>query len=106
MWNSCIEEKTIFATVNHGQLAKLSNAGHAASRKRHSQRHVLAACRRHAIPLQVGGVGDALLGSLLPLGVCRLVLTGTDTDLMYTAAQGRVRDLDRWNRERQEVGTP
>jgi hypothetical protein len=34
------------------------------------------------------------------------MLTGTDTDLLYTAAQGRVRDLDRWNRELQEVGTP
>jgi 2-keto-3-deoxy-L-rhamnonate aldolase RhmA len=67
---------------------------------------VAAACRRHDVPLQVGGVGDAQLRSLLPLGVCRLMLTGTDTDLLYTAAQGRVRELDRWNRrEPQEVGT-
>jgi hypothetical protein len=34
------------------------------------------------------------------------MLTGTDTDLLYAAAQGRVRELDRWNRERQEVGAP
>ena len=67
---------------------------------------VATACRSHDIPLQVGGVGDALLESLLPLGACRLVLTGTDTDLLYTAAQGRVRELDQWNRELQKVATP
>jgi len=66
---------------------------------------VASACRRHDIPLQVGGVGDAQLRSLLPLGVCRLVLTGTDIDLLYAAAEGRARELDRWNRELQEIGT-
>jgi 2-keto-3-deoxy-L-rhamnonate aldolase RhmA len=86
------------------ELGVPGDYGHPAFR--HAVETVATACRRHDIPLQVGGVGDALLESLLPLGVCRLMLTGTDTDLLYTAAQGRVRELDRWNRERREVGTP
>jgi 2-keto-3-deoxy-L-rhamnonate aldolase RhmA len=78
--------------------------GHPAFRR--AVETVATACRRHDLPLQVGGVGDLrLLESLLPLGVCRLLLTGTDTDLLHTAAQRRVRELDQWSRDLQEART-
>ena len=48
------------------------------------------ACARNDRLLMVGGIADlALLGSLIPLGVCSLYLTGTDSDLLYAAAQTR-----------------
>jgi 2-keto-3-deoxy-L-rhamnonate aldolase RhmA len=46
------------------------------------------ACRRHGKLLMVGGIGDqAVYDALVPLGVCPLVLTGTDTALLYRAAK-------------------
>ena len=46
------------------------------------------ACRRHGKLLMVGGVGDGkVYRSLLPLGVCPLVMTGTDAALLHRAAQ-------------------
>jgi 2-keto-3-deoxy-L-rhamnonate aldolase RhmA len=46
------------------------------------------ACRRHGKLLMLGGIGDqALVADLVPLGVCPLVLTGTDTALLYQAAR-------------------
>ncbi|MDX8032633.1 aldolase/citrate lyase family protein [Lentzea sp. BCCO 10_0856] len=51
---------------------------------------VAQACREHGKLLQLGGVGDLqLLKSLLPLGVCPLFMTGTDTDLLYAGASAR-----------------
>jgi 2-keto-3-deoxy-L-rhamnonate aldolase RhmA len=45
------------------------------------------ACLEHGKLLMVGGVGDgAVYRSLLPLGVCPLVLTGMDSALLYRAA--------------------
>jgi 2-keto-3-deoxy-L-rhamnonate aldolase RhmA len=47
-----------------------------------------AACRRHGKLLMLGGIGDqTIVADLVPLGVCPLVLTGTDTALLYQAAQ-------------------
>jgi 2-keto-3-deoxy-L-rhamnonate aldolase RhmA len=86
------------------ELGIAGEYGHPAFRQ--AVETVAAACRRHDIPLQVGGVGDLpLLESLLPLGVCRLMLTGTDADLLYTAAQRRVRELCQWSRDLQEMET-
>lgn len=49
---------------------------------------VAEACRRHGKLLMLGGIGDpTLYHSLAPLGVCPLVLTGTDTALLYQAAK-------------------
>ncbi len=46
------------------------------------------ACRRHDKLMVLGGVGDrAVLDSLLPLGVCALRITGTDSALLFSAAQ-------------------
>jgi 2-keto-3-deoxy-L-rhamnonate aldolase RhmA len=50
---------------------------------------VAEACRRHGKLLMVGGIGDqAAYDALVPLGVCPLVLTGTDSALLYQAAKG------------------
>ncbi|MFI6096469.1 HpcH/HpaI aldolase/citrate lyase family protein [Lentzea sp. NPDC051213] len=51
---------------------------------------VAESCRAHGKLLQLGGVGDLeLLKSLLPLGVCPLFMTGTDTDLLYSGTSAR-----------------
>jgi 2-keto-3-deoxy-L-rhamnonate aldolase RhmA len=45
------------------------------------------ACRRHRKLLMVGGIRDvSIYESLVPLGICPLVLTGMDTMLLYKAA--------------------
>jgi 2-keto-3-deoxy-L-rhamnonate aldolase RhmA len=60
---------------------------------------VAAACRRHGKLLMVGGIADlAILDDLIPLGVCPLYLTGTDTELLYTAASARAGTYIRWHR--------
>ena len=48
---------------------------------------VAEACRRHRKLLMVAGIRDqSTYESLVPLGVCPLVLTGMDTMLLYQAA--------------------
>ena len=52
---------------------------------------VARACRKHDKLLMVGGVGDAAVyRSLVPLGVCPLVLTGTDSALLFRGAAAAV----------------
>lgn len=47
-------------------------------------------CRAHGKLLQLGGIGDLeLLKTLVPLGVCPLYLTGSDTDLLHSGAAAR-----------------
>jgi 2-keto-3-deoxy-L-rhamnonate aldolase RhmA len=47
-----------------------------------------SACQRHGKLLQVGGIADEkTFKKLLPLGVCPLVMTGTDAALLYRGAQ-------------------
>jgi 2-keto-3-deoxy-L-rhamnonate aldolase RhmA len=49
------------------------------------------ACRSHGKLLMVGGIGDPeLLHSLRPLGVCPLVMTGTDSAHLYQGAKASV----------------
>lgn len=51
---------------------------------------VATACSQHGKLLMVGGISDhALLERFDHLGVCPLRLTGTDTDMLFTAAAGR-----------------
>ncbi|MEW1776916.1 aldolase/citrate lyase family protein [Streptomyces sp. NPDC086777] len=46
------------------------------------------ACRRHGKLMVLGGIDDrAILDPLLPLGVCALRITGTDTALLFSAAK-------------------
>ncbi|MGI5499336.1 HpcH/HpaI aldolase family protein [Lentzea sp. CA-135723] len=48
------------------------------------------ACRTHGKLLQLGGIGDlGLMKDLLPLGVCPLFMTGTDTELLHSGASTR-----------------
>jgi 2-keto-3-deoxy-L-rhamnonate aldolase RhmA len=52
------------------------------------------ACRRHGKLLMLGGIGDpSVLASMSALGACPLLLTGMDTDLLFTAARSRVEAL-------------
>ncbi len=56
------------------------------------------ACRRHGKLLMVGGVADlTILAGLMPLGVCSLHLTGTDTDLLYSGAQAGATTFAAWH---------
>ncbi len=57
------------------------------------------ACRRHGKLLMVGGIADlAILDDLVPLGVCPLQLTGTDTDLLFAGASARAEKFAHWLR--------
>jgi len=51
------------------------------------------ACRKHGKLLMVGGVGGDIYQSLVPLGVCPLIMTGTDSALLYRAAEAAVLDV-------------
>jgi 2-keto-3-deoxy-L-rhamnonate aldolase RhmA len=51
---------------------------------------VAKACANHGKLFMLGGISDPdLYSSLAQLGVCPLVVTGMDTDLMYGAVQSR-----------------
>jgi 2-keto-3-deoxy-L-rhamnonate aldolase RhmA len=59
---------------------------------------VAQACRRHDKLLMVGGVADlATLASFVALGVCSLVLTGMDTDLLFAEAEARALKFAAWH---------
>jgi 2-keto-3-deoxy-L-rhamnonate aldolase RhmA len=59
---------------------------------------VADACRRHDKLFMLAGIGDlSIVGPLADLGACPLVLTGTDTDLLYAAAEARVATIDAWH---------
>jgi 2-keto-3-deoxy-L-rhamnonate aldolase RhmA len=63
-----------------------------------------AACQRHGKLLMVGGIADLdIMDDLMPLGVCPLMLAGTDTDLLFGAAAERAGKYARWRR-REPVG--
>jgi 2-keto-3-deoxy-L-rhamnonate aldolase RhmA len=48
---------------------------------------VADACRRHGKLMVLGGINDrSILDALVPLGVCPLRITGTDTALLFEAA--------------------
>jgi 2-keto-3-deoxy-L-rhamnonate aldolase RhmA len=56
------------------------------------------ACRREGTLLMLGGIADlAVLDDLMPLGVCPLFLTGTDTDLLFAGAAARAETFARWH---------
>jgi 2-keto-3-deoxy-L-rhamnonate aldolase RhmA len=55
---------------------------------------VAEACRRDGKLLMLGGVGDpSVMDSLSGLGVCPLVLTGMDNELLFASALARVESL-------------
>ncbi|WP_168197237.1 HpcH/HpaI aldolase family protein [Kribbella sp. ALI-6-A] len=60
---------------------------------------VAEACRRHGKLLMLGGISDVtILDTLMPLGICPLQLTGTDSDILYSGAQSRVERISTWFR--------
>jgi 2-keto-3-deoxy-L-rhamnonate aldolase RhmA len=55
------------------------------------------ACREHGKLLMLGGISDlSLLDSLVPLGVCPLIQTGSDTDLLFAEAKARADKFATW----------
>jgi 2-keto-3-deoxy-L-rhamnonate aldolase RhmA len=59
---------------------------------------VAEASRRHGKPFMLGGVGDlALLEQYVALGVSPLLLTGIDSDLLFSAASTRADALRSWH---------
>ena len=59
-----------------------------------------AACREHGKLLMLGGIADpAVLRPLLALGACPLILTGTDTELLYAGAATRAERYATWWRD-------
>jgi 2-keto-3-deoxy-L-rhamnonate aldolase RhmA len=62
---------------------------------------VADACRRHDKLFMLAGIADlSIFGPLADLGACPLVLTGTDTDLLFAAARSRVASIDAWHSAR------
>lgn len=58
---------------------------------------VAQACREHGKLLMLGGITDfAVLDQLMPLGVCPLLLTGIDTDVLFAGAATRVERFATW----------
>jgi 2-keto-3-deoxy-L-rhamnonate aldolase RhmA len=57
-----------------------------------------SACNRHGKLLMLGGIGDlSLVADLVPLGIAPLQLTGTDTDMLFSAAEARARRFVDWH---------
>jgi 2-keto-3-deoxy-L-rhamnonate aldolase RhmA len=55
---------------------------------------VAKACANHGKLFMLGGVADPVVyASLAQLGVCPLVVTGMDTDLLYSAVQSRAESV-------------
>ncbi len=59
---------------------------------------VAEACKRHDKLFMLGGISDlAILKSLRPLGIAPLYQTGTDTDMLFFAAEQRSKRLLEWH---------
>ncbi len=59
---------------------------------------VAAACKRHDKLFMLGGISDlAIVKSLLPIGIAPLYQTGTDTDMLFSAAEQRTKRLLEWH---------
>jgi 2-keto-3-deoxy-L-rhamnonate aldolase RhmA len=58
---------------------------------------VAQACKAHNKLLMLGGISDLkVLDSLIPLGVCPLLLSGVDTDLLFNGAEARADKFVTW----------
>jgi len=59
---------------------------------------IAAACRRHDKVCVIGGISDLkVLADFAVCGVAPMMMSGSDTDLLYSAAQARVEALQRWH---------
>lgn len=63
---------------------------------------VADACKKHDKLFMLGGLGDlAIVKELLPLGIAPLYQTGTDTDMLFSAADQRKLRLMEWHNANQ-----
>ena len=55
---------------------------------------------KHRLGIDTGGTFTdlAILDDLVSLGVCPLQLAGTDTELLFTAAEARAGKFTQWRR--------
>lgn len=61
---------------------------------------VAQACNHHGKLLMVGGISDLeIIKGLMPLGIAPLFFTGTDTDMLYSAAEQRSHRMSEWHRQ-------
>jgi 2-keto-3-deoxy-L-rhamnonate aldolase RhmA len=61
--------------------------------------HVIRAAAAHDKPVMIGGIADLdLLGTYIADRACPLFMTGTDADLLYTAAAARRQRFADWHR--------
>lgn len=61
---------------------------------------VASACRRHGKLCILGGVSDlGIVAGLMPLGVAPMMMSGSDIELLFSAANSRVEALGRWHAE-------
>ncbi len=59
---------------------------------------VASACRRHGKLCILGGVSDlGIVAGLMPLGVAPMMMSGSDIDLLFSAAGSRIEALGRWH---------
>ena len=61
---------------------------------------VAEACKHHSKLCMLGGISNLdIVKDLMPLGIAPLFLTGTDTDMLYSAAEQRSRRITEWHRQ-------
>jgi 2-keto-3-deoxy-L-rhamnonate aldolase RhmA len=79
--------------------AELGSPGDFHSRQfRDAIAQVAAASRRHGKICVVGGVADLkIIEELLPVGVAPMMMTGSDIELLFSAARLRIEALERWH---------
>jgi 2-keto-3-deoxy-L-rhamnonate aldolase RhmA len=65
---------------------------------------VASACRRHDKLCVIGGVSDLkAVADFIALGVSPLMMSGSDLELLFTAARARIETLERWHAGLTEV---
>jgi 2-keto-3-deoxy-L-rhamnonate aldolase RhmA len=68
------------------------------SQFRDAVEQVASACRRHGKICVIGGVSDLkIIEDLFSIGVAPMMMTGSDTELLFSAARLRIEALDRWH---------
>lgn len=79
--------------------AELGAPGDFHSRQfRDAVERVAAACRSHRKICVIGGVADLkIVEELLPIGVAPMMMTGSDIDLLFSAATLRIEALGQWH---------
>jgi 2-keto-3-deoxy-L-rhamnonate aldolase RhmA len=79
--------------------AELGAPGDFHSRQfRDAVERVAAACRSHGKICVVGGIADLkIIEELLQIGVAPMMMTGSDIDLLFSAARLRIEALGQWH---------